>query len=177
MRYRSRLLPMLALLALGSCPVRTATSNSTVFDVQFTMVSAGNIPLTEWQDIPQGYEDYRASYIKSYSYRFYHNGSMEFVALYGFFGDTGDELYCEKEVGTYQAAKMGPYQRINIALSTRETVLTWEPNPRDPAGNLVFRVWENRIMDFGCVDDDHPAQENVNVYIVLLSQSISPHPL
>ena len=177
MRFKLFPLVLFPLLALGSCSMRTAVTNSTVFDVQFSMVSAGNIPLTEWQITPPEYEDYYGSYIKSYSYRFYHDGSVEFSATYGFAKDVGDVPYSEKEMGTYFAWTMGPNQTISITLPTRTAVLTWEPNPREPYGSLVFRVWENRVMDFGYVDEAHPDRKNVNGYIVLRSQSITPHPI
>lgn len=167
----------LTLLFLGSCSMRTATTNTTVLGVKFSMVSAGNMPLTEWQIIPPEYEDYRGSYIKSYSYRFYHDGSVEFTATYGFSSDAGNQPFSEKETGIYRADNMGPGQRINVTLPTRATILTWEPNPRDPTGDLVFRIWENRLMDFGYVDDNHPARQNVNGYVVLRSESISPGPI
>ena len=167
----------LPLFALQSCALRTGVKNNTVFDVSFKIVSAGNYALSEWGLRPPGYEDYYASYVKTYQYRFFHDGSVVFDATYGFTRAGESNTFVEHESGTYYASVMGPKQTITLALASRATVLTWEPNPRDPTGSLVFRVWEKRIMDFESIDDTHPAKSNVELYVVLLSQSISPTPL
>ncbi len=177
MKIRLVFLLAFTLLCLGSCVARTALQASTVFDVRFSLVSAGNMALTEWQIIPPDYEDYLGSYIKTYSFRFYHDGSVTFSATYGFTKIGEDKPYCEEENGSYTSITMGPGGTISVSLPSRETLLTWEPNPRDPTGSLVFRIWEHRTMTFDYIDEDHPAITDADLYVVLRSESISPRPI
>ena len=180
MRYKRKMfLTILALISgcLCGCVQRTNTVTLTVYDVGFRFLNAGNMRLTEWGGIPEGYIEYKGSYIRSYHYVFKHDGTVSFDATYGFEKSPGEGLYEEHETGTYSSRVLGPNQTIDIVLPSRRAKWTWEPNPRNPIDSLVFRTYEKRVMDFGAVDDAHSAMENVEVFLMFYSERVSPRPL
>ena len=180
MRYKNRLsLVLLAVFAsaLFSCSKRTNTVTYTVYDVGFIFLNAGNKRLTEWGGIPEGYIEYKGSYVRSYHYSFKHDGTVLFDAVYGFKDESGENFYEEHEIGTYSSIALGPNQTISIMLPSRTALWTWEPNPRDPTGELVFRTWEKRTLSFGFVDDQHPEIMNADCFFMFYSEKVSPHPL
>ena len=179
MSYKKRRLFVFTMAAflLCGCASRTTTTVNTVLDVGFWFLNAGNYLLTEWGEKPDDYEEYKGTYVSSYRYEFKHDGTAYFDAVYLFEAEAGEGRYEEHEIGVYKASGIGPNKTISVSLPSRNTALTWEPNPRDPTGELVFRMWEKRIMSFGKTSAEHEAKANITVYLMFYSEYISPRPL
>ena len=178
MKFKKTIVATLVLAThLCACSMKTVQKVSTVFDIGAHCINAGNYRLTEWGSIPPDYEEYLGVYISSYRYVLKHDGTISFDATYLFERVSGEGRYEEHEVGVYQASELGPNKKIDIALPSRRCVLTWEPNPREPTGNLVGRLWEQRTMVFPFKESSISRGDSVDVYIVLVSENLSPWPL
>lgn len=179
MSYKKRRLFVFAATAflLCGCASRTTTMVNTVLDVGFRLLNAGNYLLTEWGEKPADYEEYRGTYISSYRYEFKHDGTAYFDAVYLFEAEAGEGRYEEHEIGVYKASGIGPNKTISVSLPSRNAVLTWEPNPRDPIGELVFRMWEKRKLSFEEFYGIGLGADDKDIYFMLSSENISPWPL
>lgn len=158
---------------LSSCTTRTKTVDSTVFDTGIKAVNIGNHRLTEWGAKPADYEEYLGTYILSCRYVFRHDGTVNYRRVYL---NHGVQM-TEEDDGRYYSRVLGPNATIQISLSSRSATLTWEPNPREPHGSLVFRLWEERVMSLPEAGDSRPEKESSSVYFMFYSENVSPHPL
>ena len=171
--FKRLLLVLFLTMAFSSCTMRTNTISSTIFDTGIRAVNIGNYQLTEWGTKPADYEEYLGTYILSCRYVFRHDGTVKYRRVYL---DHGVQTI-EEDEGTYYSRTLGPNATIQVSLSYRSATLTWEPNPREPDGSLVFRLWEERIMPLPKANDSRPEECISKLYFMFYSENISPHPL
>lgn len=152
-------------ILLCGCSRYTKSNKDTIFENNFYIVSAGNYELNELDEKPDDYEEYYGLYILSYSYDIHHDGTISRNATYF----DGENKMTESKMGTYKAYSMGPNQKIWITFDDEQSILTWEPNWRDPSGSLAYRLHETKIMSF--------LAEERTAHIVLRSKHISLNPI